>query len=77
MAAPPRGRLGRLDRQPDGVPPARNRGRRLKEDDRRLGRRIAAHLPHVARIILADRDDLAGQDRRQQPHVGEQPTGPR
>ena len=58
----------RRRRQQDaGVRPD-HRGRRL-EEDQRLVRQGVAELLGVVGIVPADRDDLRGQDRRQQPHV--------
>ena len=62
----------RTRRQPDRVAGADHRGRGLEEDQRQLGD-LAAHLLGVVGVVLADRHDLAGQDRRQQPHIGQRP----
>ncbi len=37
-------------------------------------RRVAAHLLGVVGVVLADRHDLAGQERREQPDVGQRPA---
>ena len=47
----------------------------LEEDDRVL-EGAAAHLLDVGGVVLAHADDLAGQDRGEQPGVGERPLPP-
>ena len=49
-----------------------HRGRRL-EEDQRGGRGLATHLGDVGGVVLADSDDLAGQQRGEQPHVRQRP----
>ena len=55
---------GQLD---GGVGPD-HRGAGL-EEDHRLGGHVAAHLLGVLGVVLADRDDLAGQHGREQAHL--------
>ena len=83
-AAAPRGRAGRSRRRarPRGRPRRDSRrgtgsaspGPITDVDGLRkttgLRGRLAAHLAGVLGVVLADRDDLAGQHRREQPDVG-------
>ena len=51
-----------------------DRGVGLEEDDRIFRRGIATHLDDVLEVVLAHADHLAGQDRRQQSHIGQRPV---
>ena len=54
-----------------GVAGPDHRRGRLEEHHRRLGEvDLAAHLLRVLGVVAPDRDDLARQHRREQPHVG-------
>ena len=56
-----------------GTPGPMIEGIRL-EEDHRIVRGDAAHLLGVGGVILTHANNLAGQDRRQQAHVGQQPA---
>src|SRR5262249_46166054 len=66
--------LAHGDRVLDGIPRPANGGRGLQEQNGLRGR-LPAHLAGVVGIVLAHRDYLAGQDRRQQPDVAEREAG--
>nr|BFE68392.1 hypothetical protein GCM10020092_016930 [Actinoplanes digitatis] len=65
--------LVRLRRDPDRVVRADHRGGRLDEDQRLL-RHLVAQLGGVLGVVAADADHLAGEDRREQPDVGQGPA---
>src|SRR5215510_143654 len=66
--------LAHGDRVLDGIPRPADGGGGLQEQNGLRGR-LPTHLAGVVGIILAHRDHLAGQDRRQQPDVVEREAG--
>src|SRR5215469_2925352 len=60
--------LAQADRIPDGISRPADGGRGLQEQNGLRGR-LPAHLPGVVGVVLAHRDHLAGQHRRQQPDI--------
>src|SRR5215831_19626074 len=66
--------LAHRDRILDGIPRPADGGRGLQEQNGLRGR-LPAHLAGVIGVVLAHRDYLAGQDRRQQPDVAEREAG--
>src|SRR5215470_14037628 len=67
--------LAHRDRVLDGITGPADGGRGLQEQNGLRGR-LSAHLAGMVGVVLAHRDHLAGQHRRQQPDVIERKAGP-